>query len=38
MTDTFDSVLFIIVKEADQPIFTKHYLYGDTKMVMHIIN
>ena len=37
MTDTFDSVLLIIVKEAEQPIFTKHYLYGDTKMVMHIV-
>ena len=37
MTDTFDSVLLIIVKEADQSIFTKHYLYGDTKMVMHIV-
>jgi hypothetical protein len=35
MTDTFDSVLLIIVKEGEQPIFTKHYLYGDTKMVMH---
>lgn len=37
MTDMFDSVLLIIVKEAEQPVFTKHYLYGDTKMVMHII-
>ena len=37
MTDTFNSVLLIIVKEAEQPIFTKHYLYGDTKMVMHIV-
>ena len=37
MTDTFDSVLLIIVKEADQSIFTKHYLYGNTKMVMHIV-
>ena len=37
MTDTFDAVLLIVVKEADQPIFTKHYLYGDTKMVMHIV-
>lgn len=37
MTDTFDSVLLIIVKEAEQSIFTKHYLYGDTKMVMHIV-
>ena len=37
MTDTFDSVLLIIVKEGEQPIFTKHYLYGETKMVMHIV-
>ncbi|WP_431027958.1 nucleotidyltransferase-like protein [Lysinibacillus sp. LZ02] len=37
LTDTFDSVLLIIVKEADQPIFTKHYLYSDTKMVMHVV-
>ena len=37
MTDMFDAVLLIIVKEADRPIFTKHYLYGDTKMVMHIV-
>ena len=37
MTDTFDAVPLIIVKEADRPIFTKHYLYGDTKMVMHIV-
>lgn len=37
MTDTFDSVLLIIVKEGEQPIFSKHYLYGETKMVMHIV-
>ncbi len=37
MTDTFDAVLLIIVKEGEQPIFTKHYLYGETKMVMHIV-
>jgi hypothetical protein len=37
MTDTFDSVLLIIVKEAEQPIFSKHYLYGESKMVMHIV-
>ncbi len=37
MTDTFDSVLLIIVKEGEQPIFTKHYLYGESKMVMHIV-
>lgn len=37
ITDTFDTVLLIIVKEAEQPIFSKHYMYGDSKMVMHII-
>lgn len=37
LTDTFDSVLLIIVKEAEGPITTKHYLYGDSKMVMHIV-
>ena len=37
ITDTFDYVLLIIVKEAEQPIFTKHYMYNDIKMVMHIV-
>ena len=37
LTDTFDTVLLIIVKEAEYPIFSKHYLYEDKKMVMHII-
>lgn len=37
LTDTFDSVLLIVVKDAEQPITTKHYLYGDFKMVMHIV-
>lgn len=37
LTDTFDTVLLIIVKEADKPIFTKHYSYEDKKMVMHVI-
>lgn len=37
VTDTFDTVLLIIVKEAEHPIFSKHYQYGESKMVMHII-
>ena len=37
VTDTFDAVLLIIVKEAASPIFSKHYSYGDAKMVMHIV-
>ncbi|MER1957595.1 MAG: nucleotidyltransferase-like protein [Solibacillus sp.] len=37
MTDTFDAVLLIIVKESDTPMYSKHYTYGDAKMVMHIV-
>lgn len=37
LTDTFDTVLLIIVKKADHPVFSKHYLYEEKKMVMHII-
>ncbi len=37
MTDTFDAVLLIIVKESNTPIYSKHYTYGDAKMVMHIV-
>ncbi|MFY3790993.1 nucleotidyltransferase-like protein [Ureibacillus sp. MALMAid1270] len=37
ITDTFDCVLLIIVKEAEVPVFTKHYLYKNQKMVMHVI-
>ena len=37
LTDTFDSVLLIVVKDGENPITTKHYLYGESKMVMHIV-
>ncbi|MDM5335140.1 nucleotidyltransferase-like protein [Ureibacillus composti] len=37
ITDTFDTVLLIIVKDAKEPIFTKHYLHEGKKMVMHVI-
>lgn len=37
ITDTFDAVLLIIVKDADHSIYSKHYTYGDSKMVMHIL-
>ncbi|MDI7742670.1 nucleotidyltransferase-like protein [Lysinibacillus fusiformis] len=37
VTDTFDAVLLIVVKDADMPIFTKHYLHEDKKMAMHVI-
>ncbi|HWL23050.1 MAG TPA: nucleotidyltransferase-like protein [Ureibacillus sp.] len=37
ITDTFDCVLLIIVKEAEVPVFTKHYIHEDRKTVMHVI-
>ncbi len=37
VTDTFDSVMLIIVKEAEKPIFIKHYTYTDKKASLHII-
>lgn len=30
-TDTFDAVLLILVEEADEPVFVKHYTYKDKK-------
>ena len=37
ITDTFDSILFIITKESTEPVFTKHYTFGDKKTALHII-
>lgn len=37
LTDTFDSIILIIVKDAQLPIFTKHYCYEEQKVAMHII-
>ncbi|GLC90274.1 nucleotidyltransferase-like protein [Lysinibacillus piscis] len=37
VTDTFDTILLIIVKEAIQPVFTKHYSYDDHKVALHTI-
>ncbi|WP_042356894.1 nucleotidyltransferase-like protein [Bacillus rubiinfantis] len=36
-TDSFDTILLIIVKEADQPVFIKHYTYDQKKAAMHVI-
>lgn len=36
-TDSFDAILLIIVKEAEQPIFIKHYTYDQKKAAMHVI-
>ncbi|TDL30639.1 hypothetical protein E2R51_16745 [Jeotgalibacillus sp. S-D1] len=37
LTDTFDTILLIVVKEAEAPVFMKHYTYEDSKAAMHII-
>ena len=37
ITDSFDVILLVLVKEADQPLFIKHYTYYDKKAAMHII-
>lgn len=37
ITDTFDSILLIITKENETPVFTKHYTFLDKKAAMHII-
>lgn len=37
ITDSFDAILLIIVKEADKRVFIKHYTSGEQKAAMHII-
>jgi Nucleotidyltransferase-like/Helix-turn-helix domain len=36
-TDSFDVILLVIVKEAEQPVYTKLYSYDDKKAAMHVI-
>ncbi|MEI5908522.1 nucleotidyltransferase-like protein [Bacillus spongiae] len=37
VTDTFDAVLLIIVKDGEEAIFTKHYIYEEQKAAMHVV-
>lgn len=37
ITDTFDYVLFVIVQEADESVFVKHYTYKGQKAALHIV-
>ena len=37
ITDSFDEIFLVLVKEAEQPLFIKHYTYHDKKAAMHII-
>jgi hypothetical protein len=36
-TDTFDSILLIIVRNGDRPVYVKHYSYDEKKAAMHIV-
>lgn len=36
-TDTFDQILLMIVKDADEPVFIKHYTYEGQKAALHIV-
>jgi len=37
ITDTFDYVLFVIVNEAEDAVFLKHYMYKEKKAALHIV-
>lgn len=37
LTDSFDVILIIVVKEAEQPLFIKHYTFEGKKAGMHIV-
>lgn len=38
VTDSFDVILLVLVKEAEQPVYIKHYSYDDEKKAaMHVI-
>jgi len=37
ITDSYDVILLIIVKETEKPLFIKHYTYGHKKAAMHVI-
>jgi Nucleotidyltransferase-like/Helix-turn-helix domain len=36
-TDTFDYILFIIVDEAEDPVYLKHYTYKNKKAALHVV-
>lgn len=36
-TDTFDAILLIIVKEAEEPVFVKHYSAESEKAALHVV-
>jgi hypothetical protein len=37
VTNTFDAILLILVKEADSPVFVKHYTYQNEKAALYTV-
>ncbi|AZV41398.1 nucleotidyltransferase-like protein [Peribacillus asahii] len=37
ITDTFDYILFVIVNEAEDSVFVKHYMYKEKKAALHVV-
>lgn len=37
VTNSFDTIIFVIVEKSDQPNFIKHYQYGDQKAALYIV-
>lgn len=37
VTDTFDVVLFVILKEAEEDVFIKHYSFDEKKAALHLV-
>lgn len=37
VTDTFDAILLMIVKELEVPVYIKHYTYENKKAALHIV-
>jgi hypothetical protein len=38
ITDTFDSVMLIVVKDAEQPVKVKHYCFENKKAALYIVS
>lgn len=36
-TESFDVILLVMVKEAETPVFIKHYIYEDKKAALYIV-
>ena len=38
LTDTFHTILLMVVKEQDSPVLIKHYQYGEKKAALHCVS